>query len=65
MKIKAGTVYVFTKSGSWVVAKEFHPATEDSPEFWTVERIDTGKRMLVSPTALRELSKIDTSEMGV
>jgi hypothetical protein len=45
--IKAGELYLFLKSGNWVRTIE-----QDRDGLWTVERVNTGKQMLVNASAL-------------
>lgn len=45
--IQVGELYLFLKSGNWVRAIE--PYRDG---LWTVERVDSGKQMLVKGSAL-------------
>lgn len=47
--IEIGKLYLFLKSGNWVRAVEPY-----KDGLWTVERVDTGKQMLVKASSLTD-----------
>lgn len=59
MAIKAKTTYRFTKSGNLV--RTMYPTSYGGPNNWVVERVDTGKEMIVPAGALIDPNHPDWS----